>query len=72
MMAAMPIRLRLTGDIIGMRRIWQERRPLYESVADITIDTSTGPLQHVVDEIVAWARPRAASSEPCDTAKEQS
>jgi hypothetical protein len=25
MMAAMPIRLRLTGDIIGMRRIWQER-----------------------------------------------
>ena len=64
----------LTGEdpMERWRRIWQERRPLYESVADITIDTSTDPLQHVVDEIVAWARPRAAASEPRDTAKEQS
>ncbi|MGP6204101.1 shikimate kinase [Microbacterium sp.] len=54
------------------RRIWQERRPLYESVADITIDTSTGPLQHVVDEIVSWARHRTESSDPLATGKEES
>ncbi|MFT4220394.1 MAG: shikimate kinase [Microbacterium sp.] len=36
-------------------RIAQERRPLYEEVADVVFDTSRGPLQGVVDAVVAWA-----------------
>jgi shikimate kinase len=36
--------------------IYEERRPVYEELADVTFDTSTGPLQHVVDRIVAWVR----------------
>lgn len=38
------------------RRIYQERRPLYEETADVTLDTSTGPLSAVVERIVAWVR----------------
>ncbi len=37
-------------------RIYDERRDVYESTADVTIDTSTGPLAEVVDRIVAWVR----------------
>lgn len=36
--------------------IFHERRPLYDEVADIEFDTSTGPLQDVVDGIVDWVR----------------
>ncbi|AZC13942.1 shikimate kinase [Microbacterium sp. ABRD28] len=35
--------------------ILAERLPLYRRLADATFDTSTGPLQKVVDAIVAWA-----------------
>lgn len=61
----------LAGEdpLVRWRRIWEERRSFYESVADLTIDTSTGPLQQVVDEITAWARSAAESPDP---AKEQS
>ena len=36
--------------------IFEERRPVYEELADITFDTSTGPVQDVVDALVAWVR----------------
>lgn len=36
-------------------RISEERAPLYAEVADVTFDTSTGPLSDVADAIVAWA-----------------
>jgi shikimate kinase len=36
--------------------IYEERRPIYEKLADLTLDTSSGPLQHIVDTIVEWAR----------------
>lgn len=36
--------------------IFAERRALYEEVADITLDTSSGPLAAIVAEIVAWAQ----------------
>jgi shikimate kinase len=35
-------------------RIADERRPLYEEVADVEFDTSRGPLQGIVDAVVAW------------------
>ncbi|HWI31718.1 MAG TPA: shikimate kinase [Microbacterium sp.] len=36
-------------------RISEERAPLYAEVADVTFDTSTGPLSEVTRAIVAWA-----------------
>ena len=37
-------------------RIYAERRPVYESVADVAFDTSSGPLAGVVAQIVDWIR----------------
>jgi shikimate kinase len=36
--------------------IYEARRPVYESLADATFDTSSGPLQDVVDTIAQWVR----------------
>ncbi|WP_309067288.1 shikimate kinase [Microbacterium sp.] len=36
------------------RRIFDERRPLYEEVAGLEIDTSTGPISGVVARIADW------------------
>lgn len=35
--------------------IYEERRPIYERLADVSFDTSNGPMQNVVDRIVEWA-----------------
>ncbi|WP_426325608.1 shikimate kinase [Microbacterium sp. E-13] len=45
-----------TDAIERWTTIFEERRPVYEELADITLDTSTGPLQDVVDALVAWVR----------------
>lgn len=39
-------------------RIADERRPVYESLADVTYDTSRGPLKNVVEEAAQWAADR--------------
>ncbi|MCK6080723.1 shikimate kinase [Microbacterium sp. EYE_5] len=44
-------------------RIYAERRPIYDAVADATFDTSSGPLDHVVTAIVDWAELPASSTE---------
>lgn len=45
------------GDPVARwQRIFTERRSVYEEVADLTLDTSSGPLAGVVAEIVAWAQ----------------
>ncbi|RZI95231.1 MAG: AAA family ATPase [Microbacterium sp.] len=46
----------LQGDdaVARWTELYEQRRPLYERLADITFDTSTGPLSDVVDAIVAW------------------
>lgn len=36
-------------------RIRDERMPVYRSVAQLELDTSHGPIQRVVDRVVAWA-----------------
>ena len=48
----------LAGDdaIERWTAIYDERRPVYEELADATFDTSSGPLQDVVDALVAWIR----------------
>jgi len=38
------------------KEIYAQRRPIYEDLADVVFDTSSGPLQHVVEDIVAWVR----------------
>lgn len=38
------------------QQIFAERRPFYEEVADVTFDTSAGPLAAVVADIVDWVR----------------
>lgn len=44
-------------------RIFTERRPVYEEVADVEFDTSAGPLAAVVAKIVTWAQaPSTAAS----------
>jgi len=44
-------------------RILDERLPLYERLADIVFDTSSGPLADIVTHIVDWARHDAAARE---------
>ncbi len=46
--------------------ILNERRGFYEEVADVTFDTSTGPLAEVVNHIVSWVR----SGRPADDARD--
>lgn len=51
-----------TGEetpIARWERIYAERRLVYESVADATFDTSSGPLENIVTAIVEWAAPSA-------------
>ena len=57
----------LAGEdpIARWTRIYEERRGVYEDVADFALDTSTGPLSDVVATIVAWAR--AEESAPAST-----
>ena len=46
----------LQGENAGSRwnEIYQARKPVYDELADATFDTSSGPLQSVVDAVVAW------------------
>lgn len=46
------------------QRIMDERRPLYDAVADVEFDTSRGPLSEIVQAIVDWARARTAGEAP--------
>lgn len=42
-------------------RIWESRRPVYESLAGLTIDTSNRPYDGIAAEIADWARAGAAT-----------
>lgn len=44
-------------------RIRDERMPVYESVSRVTFDTSSGPMQAVVERVVAWARAEGIAPE---------
>lgn len=47
--------LQSADPIARWREVYAERREIYEGLADLTVDTSTGSLQRVVDRVVAWA-----------------
>lgn len=64
----------LQGDdgIARWTAIFEERRPIYEELADVTFDTSSGPLQDIVDALVAWIRgDTAEAAAPTDDEKER-
>ncbi|MFC6324291.1 shikimate kinase [Microbacterium koreense] len=42
--------------------IYEQRRPVYESLADVTFDTSSGPLSDVVTAIADWVRSTEGTS----------
>lgn len=43
------------GDAVARwHEIYAARRPLYERLAQVSFDTSAGPLQDVVDALTAW------------------
>ncbi|RLK49184.1 shikimate kinase [Microbacterium telephonicum] len=42
--------------------VYETRRDLYARLADVTFDTSSGPLQGVVDAVVAWASPHPSTT----------
>ncbi len=48
--------LQAEDPIARWQEIYAARRPVYDDLADVTFDTSSGPLQDVVDAIVAWVR----------------
>jgi len=49
----------LKNGIDDWQRIFDERRPIYEALASIHIDTSNRPIDQIADEIVAWAKERS-------------
>ncbi len=50
----------LSGEdpVARWQRIFEERKPLYDAVADVEFDTSRGPLSDVVTAVADWARTR--------------
>ena len=45
----------LVTDIESWKRLVADRRELYESLADYTADTSSRPIETIVEEIARWA-----------------
>lgn len=50
--------LNAADPIAEWSRIAAERRPIYEALADVTFDTSNGPLRLIVDSAGEWAADR--------------
>lgn len=42
--------------VAGWERILETRRPIYEDLATVTFDTSTGSLTELADDIVTWLK----------------
>jgi shikimate kinase len=43
------------GGLPDWERIYAERRPIYEQLARLTVDTSHRPIDAVAQEVAAWA-----------------
>ena len=52
----------LTDGVAGWQRIFEQRRPIYEDLADIDFDTSTAHLGDIASTIAAWVRAREGMS----------
>jgi len=45
----------LVGGLTDWERIYAERRPLYEQLALLTVDTSHRPIDAIAQEVAAWS-----------------
>ncbi len=52
----------LTDGVAGWQRIFEQRRPIYEDLADIDFDTSTAHLGDIASTIAAWVRAREGTT----------
>ena len=48
------------GGVADWTRLHEQRRPLYEALADVTFDTSRRPITAIAAEIADWVRARPA------------
>lgn len=46
------------GGVEQWQRIFEGRRPLYEEVADLEVDTSKRTFDEIAEEVAAWLRSR--------------
>lgn len=46
------------GGIAAWLELYERRRPTYERLADLTVDTSARPMQTLAKEIAQWLRTR--------------
>jgi shikimate kinase len=46
----------IRDGVSDWQRIYDERRPLYQEVADLELDTSHRPFDAIAEEVAAWAR----------------
>ena len=49
----------LAGGLADWKRIYAERRPLYEALANVRFDTSHRPLDVIARDVVKWVRKRS-------------
>ncbi len=42
--------------LVHWQRIYEQRRAWYEEVADVSFDTSHGPMRRVAERVAEWAR----------------
>ncbi len=57
-----PTRPLLTDGVVGWQRIFEQRRHIYEDLADIDFDTSTAHLGDIASTIAAWVRTREGTT----------
>lgn len=50
------------GGVVDWTRIYESRRAVYESLADLTVDTSRRPITTIAAEIADWVRAQSAST----------
>ncbi len=48
----------LAGGVADWERIYNQRRPIYERLATLQVDTSNRPISGIADEIVNWVQER--------------
>jgi len=62
----------LVSDLESWKRLVAERSELYESLADFTADTSSRPIESIVEEIATWVETtNATNAERRSTEEEQ-
>ncbi len=56
----------LVTDLASWKRLVEARSPLYQSLADYTADTSTRPIDSIVEEIARWVEDPGSKKETHD------